>query len=153
MTTIIGISGSLKRSSYNAGLLRAAAEAAPEGCEINIVPIHDIPLYNGDVEENEGIPQSVSDLKERIVAADGLLMVTPEYNNSISGVFKNTIDWLSRPPEDRFRVFEKSACRTDRGDTGHLRHGIFPICLATDPPGSGYPGLGRKVDVDQRCHG
>ena len=106
MTTIVGISGSLRTSSFNAGLLRAAAEAAPQGCDVNIVSIKDIPLYNGDVEENEGIPKPVSDLKERIVAADGLLMVTPEYNNSIPGVFKNTIDWLSRPPEDRFRVFK-----------------------------------------------
>jgi len=106
MPTIIGISGSLRRSSFNAGLLRAAAEVAPEGCTVSIVPIIEIPLYDGDVEEKEGIPQPVSDLKERIVAADGLLMVTPEYNNSIPGVFKNTIDWLSRPPEDRFRVFK-----------------------------------------------
>ena len=106
MTTIVGISGSLRGSSFNAGLLRAASEAAPQGCEVNIASIKEIPLYNGDVEEHDGIPESVSDLKERIVAADGLLMVTPEYNNSIPGVFKNTIDWLSRPPEDRFRVFK-----------------------------------------------
>lgn len=106
MTTIIGISGSLRASSFNAGLLRAAAEAAPEGCAVSIASINDIPLYNGDVEDNDGIPEAVSDLKERIVAAAGLLMVTPEYNNSIPGVFKNTIDWLSRPPEDRFRVFK-----------------------------------------------
>jgi len=106
MTTIIGISGSLRTSSFNAGLLRAAAEAAPGGCAVSIASINDIPLYNGDVEDNEGVPKAVSALKERIVAADGLLMATPEYNNSIPGVFKNTIDWLSRPPEDRFRVFK-----------------------------------------------
>ena len=62
-------------------------------------------MYNADVEEMEGIPPVVSDLKERIAAADGLLMVTPENNNSIPGVFKNAIDWLSRPPEDRKRIF------------------------------------------------
>jgi len=106
MTTIVGVSGSLRKSSFNAGLLRAAADAAPQGCEVTIASIQDIPLYNGDMEETEGIPKPVAELKERIVAADGLLMVTPEYNNSIPGVFKNTIDWLSRPPEDRFRVFK-----------------------------------------------
>ena len=57
MTTIVGVSGSLRESSFNAGLLRAASEAAPQGCEVTIVSIKEIPLYNGDIEENEGIPQ------------------------------------------------------------------------------------------------
>ena len=105
MTTIVGISGSLRKHSFNAGLLRAAAEAVPEGCSLSIKSIEGIPLYNGDVEEAEGIPPVVSDLKEHIAAADGLLMATPENNNSIPGVFKNAMDWLSRPPEDRRRVF------------------------------------------------
>ena len=105
MVTIVGISGSLRKHSFNAGLLRAAAKAVPEGCMLAIESIKGIPLYNGDVEETEGIPPVVNDLKERIVAADGLLMVTPENNNSIPGVFKNAIDWLSRPPEDRKRIF------------------------------------------------
>ena len=105
MITIVGISGSLRKHSFNAGLLRAAAEAVPEGCRLAIESINGIPLYDGDAEEAEGIPPVVSDLKERIVAADGLLMVTPENNNSIPGVFKNAIDWLTRPPEDRQRLF------------------------------------------------
>jgi NAD(P)H-dependent FMN reductase len=105
MVTIVGISGSLRKHSFNAGLLRAAAKAVPEGVTLAIESIKGIPLYNGDVEEAEGIPPVVNDLKERIVAADGLLMVTPENNNSIPGVFKNAIDWLSRPPEDRKRIF------------------------------------------------
>jgi NAD(P)H-dependent FMN reductase len=62
-------------------------------------------LYDGDVEATEGIPPIVSDLKERIAVADGFLMVTPENNNSIPGVFKNAIDWLTRPQEDRQRIF------------------------------------------------
>ncbi len=105
MVTMVGISGSLRKHSFNAGLLRAAAEAVPEGCSLSIHSIDGIPLYNADVEEADGIPPVVSDLKEQIVAADGLLMATPENNNSIPGVFKNAIDWLSRPPEDRQRVF------------------------------------------------
>jgi len=105
MATIVGISGSLRKYSFNAGLLRAAADAAPEGCSGSIHSIEGIPLHNADVEEANGIPPVVSDLKDRIAAADGLLMATPENNNSIPGVFKNAIDWLSRPPEDRQRVF------------------------------------------------
>lgn len=105
MTTIIGISGSLRKGSYNAGLLRAAAELAPEGCTLEIVSIKGISLYDGDVEEAEGIPEVVAEIKDRIASADGLLLVTPEYNNSIPGVFKNAIDWLSRPPTDQPKVF------------------------------------------------
>jgi chromate reductase, NAD(P)H dehydrogenase (quinone) len=105
MTTIIGLSGSLRRASYNNALLRTAAELAPAGCTIAIASIKDIPLYDGDAEAEHGIPQAVAVLKDRIAAADGLLLVTPEYNNSIPGVFKNTIDWLSRPASDSARVF------------------------------------------------
>jgi len=105
MTTIIGISGSLRKGSYNAGLLRTAVETAPEGCKVDVVSIRGIPLYDGDVEEAEGIPEVVEEIKDRIEKADALLLVTPEYNNSVPGVFKNAMDWLSRPPQDRARVF------------------------------------------------
>jgi len=86
-------------------LLRAAVEAVPTGSTIQIESIRDIPLYDGDIEAEQGIPQAVQQLKARIVAADGLLIVTPEYNNSMPGVLKNAIDWLSRPPADIPRVF------------------------------------------------
>jgi NAD(P)H-dependent FMN reductase len=102
---IIGLSGSLRRASYNAGLLRAAKLAAPEGVEIEIGSIAEIPLYNGDVEAAEGLPPAVVALKAAIAAADGLLLVTPEYNNGVPGVFKNAIDWLSRPASDIPQVF------------------------------------------------
>ena len=90
MVTIVGISGSLRKHSFNAGLLRAAAETVPEGCTLAIESIKGIPLYNADVEETEGIPPSVSNLKDRIAGADGLLMVTPENNNSIPPAFSRT---------------------------------------------------------------
>ena len=105
MITIIGISGSLRKGSYNSGLLRAAVETAPEGCTVDVASIRDIPLYDGDVEETEGIPKVVEEIKGRIEKADALLLVTPEYNNSVPGVLKNAMDWLSRPPQDRARVF------------------------------------------------
>ena len=105
MTTILGISGSLRKASYNTALLHAAAELAPEGVRVEAAGIHGIPLYDGDVEATEGIPAAVAELKDRVAAADGLLLVTPEYNNSIPGPFKNAIDWMSRPPTDSARVF------------------------------------------------
>ena len=105
MPTIIGLAGSARRASFNAALLRAAIEAAPATVPIDTASIAGIPLYNGDEEAASGIPEPVRVLKERIAAADGLLLVTPEYNNSIPGVFKNAIDWLSRPASDIPRVF------------------------------------------------
>jgi NAD(P)H-dependent FMN reductase len=104
MAKILGIAGSLRRASFNAALLRAAVELAPAGTSIEIASIHDIPLYDADVEA-QGIPAAVVELKEKVVAADALLLVTPEYHNSIPGVFKNVIDWLSRPAADAPRVF------------------------------------------------
>jgi chromate reductase len=105
MTTIIGIAGSLRTASFNSALLRAAAELMPPDSQLEIATIKGIPLYDGDFEAAEGIPQQVAALKDRIAAADGLLLATPEYNNGIPGVFKNAIDWLSRPPADIPRVF------------------------------------------------
>jgi NAD(P)H-dependent FMN reductase len=105
MTTILGLSGSLRVGSLNSALLRAAVEHMPSGSTLEIASIKGIPLYDGDVEAASGVPPVVEELKTRIVAADGLLLVTPEYNNSIPGVFKNAIDWLSRPPADIGKVF------------------------------------------------
>jgi NAD(P)H-dependent FMN reductase len=104
MTKVLGISGSLRRGSYNTALLRAATGLMPQEATLEVASIRGVPLYDGDVEA-QGIPASVSQLKEAVVAADGVLLVTPEYNNSIPGVFKNVIDWLSRPPAAPRRVF------------------------------------------------
>src|SRR5688572_16682637 len=103
--TLVGISGSTRRAAFNSALLRAAAAAMPAGAELRIESIAGIPLYNGDEEAAHGIPPAVARLKDAIAAADGLLLVTPEYNNSLPGVAKNAIDWLSRPSADIGRVF------------------------------------------------
>jgi len=105
MTHIVGISGSLRKGSYNTALLRAAQDAAGDSTELHVASIRAIPLYDGDIEATSGIPEAVKELKDRLAASDGLLLVTPEYNNSIPGAFKNAIDWLTRPPADIPRVF------------------------------------------------
>ena len=105
MTTLIGISGSLRKNSFNTALLRAAAAMMPDGSKLIVGEIKNIPLYDGDLEAANGVPAAVDALKDAIAAADGLLIATPEYNNSMPGVLKNAIDWLSRPPADIKRVF------------------------------------------------
>lgn len=101
---IIALSGALRRASYNTALLRAAAGLAPEGVSIELRTLHGIPLYDGDVEA-EGMPPAVTALREAIRAADALLIGTPEYNNSIPGVLKNGLDWLSRPSGEGGKLF------------------------------------------------
>jgi chromate reductase len=94
MTTLLGISGSLRKESTNTKLIRAAAEVfAPDTfveADLNL------PLYNGDLETAEGIPQSVQTLADQIAAADAIIISTPEYNKAPSGVLKNALDWVSR---------------------------------------------------------
>ncbi len=96
MTTILGLSGSLRRASFNAGLLRAAAGMTPAGTTILQGSIREVPLYDADLEAAEGLPAAVQTLQAQLRDADGLLLVTPEYNNGMPGVFKNAIDWMSR---------------------------------------------------------
>jgi len=102
---ILGISGSLRKGSYNTALLKAAVGLMPEGVQLEAASIHGIPLYDGDLEAAQGSPPAVQALKDRILQAQGLLLVTPEYNNSLPGAFKNAIDWLSRPSADIPKVF------------------------------------------------
>jgi chromate reductase len=96
--TILGIAGSLRKASYNRAALRAAQQLAPEGAEIEIFDLEGIPAFSQDAEGEP--PAKVTELKEKVRAADAILFVTPEYNYSIPGVLKNAIDWGSRPYGD-----------------------------------------------------
>ena len=100
---VIGISGSLRKGSFNTAALRAAQGLAPEGMTIERAEIGDLPLYNDDVRA-AGFPPPVERLRAQLAAADAVLLVTPEYNYSISGVLKNAIDWASRPPSQPFEA-------------------------------------------------
>ena len=105
MIRILGISGSLRAGSYNTALLRTAQALGGASFEVTVATLHGVPLYDGDLEQREGLPAPVVALKEQVVASDGVLLATPEYNNGIPGVFKNAIDWLSRPASDIARVY------------------------------------------------
>jgi len=96
---VLAISGSLRKASVNTGLLRAAQEIAPDGMEITIFDIKDLPFYNGDVEA-QGDPAPVLALKTAVRDADAVLFATPEYNWGTSGALKNAIDWASRDREE-----------------------------------------------------
>ena len=116
----IGISGSLRAGSYNSAALRTAVQLVPAGVTLEIADISTIPLYNDDVKV-AGIPDVVEKLRGRIERADALLIVTPEYNYSIPGVLKNTIDWLSRTPKQPFNRKPTAVMGASQGLFGTAR--------------------------------
>jgi chromate reductase len=129
MTLLIGLSGSLRKGSYNTALLHAAAGLMPEGATLTVKTIHGIPLYNGDDEAAHGIPLPVQELKAAIAAADGLLLVTPEYNNSIQSAWLPTLRTLGTKPwfggrimvSDADEMFDSTGQLTDAALKEHLR--------------------------------
>lgn len=92
---VLGFAGSLRKHSFNRALLRTAVELKSDLMEVEIFELNEIPMYNGDVEK-EGIPESVKIFREKISGSDSLLIASPEYNYSFTGVLKNAIDWASR---------------------------------------------------------
>jgi chromate reductase len=98
---VLGISGSLRRDSFNTALLRAAAERLPDGVEFDVFErLAEIPAYDADLEDAAEVPEAVADLRERMRSADAVLVATPEYNASLPGGLKNALDWASRPFPD-----------------------------------------------------
>ncbi len=117
---VLALSGSLREKSHNTALLREAIRLAPAGMTIELASIRDIPLYDADLEAR-GFPEAVTALSAKVKAADALLIATPEYNFSIPGVLKNTIDWLSRPPLDAVLVRKPVAIAGAGGRLGSAR--------------------------------
>jgi chromate reductase, NAD(P)H dehydrogenase (quinone) len=104
---LLGFAGSLRKSSFNRQLLSLCDSLLPQNTEMNLIELNDIPLYNADIEA-QGFPKSVITLKESITQAHGILVASAEYNYSVSGVLKNAIDWISRPPSEI--PLEKKPC-------------------------------------------
>ena len=153
MTRILGISGSLRERSYNRALLRAAAELAPEGVEIEEFDLREIPLYDADVEA-AGDPEPVAKLRAAVAEADGLLFATPEYNRGTSGVLKNAIDWLSRPALAsvlRWKPVAIMGASTGRGGTRNAQAQVrdallFPGAILVAEPEVAIPLAWERFD-------
>jgi chromate reductase len=118
---IIGISGSLRKASFNTALLKILAEKSASSINIQVVTLNDIPLYNEDLDMATGV-SAVNALKRSISSCDGVLISTPEYNHGIPGVLKNTLDWLSRPvSESCFKNKPVSIISSSKAFTGGVR--------------------------------
>ena len=157
MTKIAVIVGSLRRESINRKLATALSKLAKPGTEFNFVKIDDVPLFNQDLEPSP--PASVTRLKKDIESADGVLIVTPEYNRSIPGVLKNVIDWASRPyGKNSFDGKPTAAIGTSQGAVGtaagqqHLRSILTYLNVVQMGQPEGYIVYGKERGAG-RAHG
>ena len=136
---ILAISGSLRSGSYNTALLRAVKERAPASFAIDIITPKGIPLYDGDDEKTSGIPAIVNGIVEKIRAAQGLMIATPEYNFSIPGGLKNLTDWVSRVKQQPFKHKPVGVMGASGGVVGtarsqyHLRQNLQALEAITMP--------------------
>jgi chromate reductase len=162
--TFIGIAGSLRRASFNRGLIRAAVEVAPSGTVVIPYDLADIPLFNADVEA-EGDPEAVTSFKEAIAVADAMVIASPEYNHCVPGVLKNAIDWASRPArrsvltEKPVAIMGASSGRSGTARAqAHLRDGltytngmVLPLPeVLVDLAGDKFDSEGNLADAPTR---
>ncbi|MGH7094019.1 MAG: NADPH-dependent FMN reductase [Stellaceae bacterium] len=131
--SVLGICGSLRKSSFNMATLRTAIELRPAGMEVTVADISQLPLYDEDVRA-QGFPAPVETLRQQIRAADALLFACPEYNYSMSGVLKNAIDWASRPPDQPFAGKPCAMLGAAAGMAGSARaqHHLRQSCVFLD---------------------
>jgi len=126
---LIALVGSLRVASLHRTLFNAAQELVPEGVVLTEVPLSDVPLYNGDIED-AGDPAAVRHLKDAVAAADGIVIFTPEYNRSIPAVTKNAIDWASRTP-GASAIGGKPVASVSASPGGHEVEGVRAALAAT----------------------
>jgi chromate reductase len=156
--SVLGFSGSLRKGSFNAAVLRAAVELTPVDMRLETFDLHGIPLYDGDGDvEAAGLPDTVRRFRERIGAADALLIVTPEYNYSMAEVLKNAIDWASRPPDQPFRGKPVAIAGASMGGFGtaraqyHLRQTcVYLEMIPLNKPEVFVSAAHQKVDAEGR---
>ncbi len=128
---VVGICGSLRKSSTNLGLLRYAQEHVPEGMEIEIAELGEVPFFNADLEDK---PAAVEALLADIEAADALLLACPEYNYSLAPALKNALDWASREADNRLLAGKPAAILGAGGGMGSVRaqYHLRQVCVFLD---------------------
>lgn len=153
---IVGLSGSLRAGSLNTRVLRAVPELLPEGASFELLDLREVPLYDEDLRA-QGTPPAVAALAARVHAADAVLFATPEYNYSVPGVLKNTIDWLSRSDPQPFRDKAVGIVGATPGMLGtaraqyHLRQIlVFLDAHPVNKPEVMIGGADKKLDADGR---
>jgi chromate reductase, NAD(P)H dehydrogenase (quinone) len=154
--SLLGISGSLRAHSYNSGALRAVSSVLPEGMLFAMASLVDLPFYNADVEQR-GFPLPVERFRSEVAAADALIFAVPEYNFSVSGVLKNALEWLSRPPNPpahgkpcAMLGASVSPLGTARGQF-HLRHVCVSLSLIpVNAPHVDIANARTKFDAEDR---
>jgi chromate reductase, NAD(P)H dehydrogenase (quinone) len=117
---VLGISGSLRRASFNTAALKACAELMPAGMTMTYARIDDIPMFNQDIFD-AGIPESAKRFRAEVTAADGVLIASPEYNFSVTPALKNAIDWASRPPNQSWQDKPIALFSCSQGPMGGAR--------------------------------
>lgn len=156
---VLGIAGSLRRGSFNRGLIRAAVDLAPAGMHLTVHELDDVPMFNADLEAI-GDPEAVHGLKQAIASADALLIATPEYNRCVPGVLKNAIDWASRPSRHSVLTNKPVAimgASTGGGGTAraqaHLRDGLgYTNGLVLPQPEVLVPFAASRFDESGNLH-
>ncbi len=152
---ILGISGSLRKGSYNTSLLRAAAELLPPGMVLDTFDLSLLPIFNADNEKP--LPAAVEEFRIRVAQADALLIACPEYNSSLTGALKNAIDWASRSPQSPLNRKPVAIMGASTGNFGtvraqlHLRQVLTHVGVLTVPKPEVLVARADKVfDADGR---
>jgi chromate reductase len=154
---IVGLCGSLRAASYNRMAMKLAGECMPTSMKLDAVQWRDVPVFDGDVFA-KGLPAPVAALRERVRRADGVLIVTPEYNFSIPGGLKNVLDWLSRGDDQPFALKPVAILTASPGPVGGARVQydlrkvmLFMNAMVLTKPEVFIGGAAAKFDADGRC--